>query len=113
VQHVQSGRVRIIGVAGTKRISTVDAPTIDESGVPGYEAGVWYAFYAPAGTPRPIIDRLNTATNRALQDKALATTLDRLGMVVAGGTPEAQGRLFKENLDRWAKVVKDSNIQAE
>lgn len=113
VQHVQSGRVRIIGIAGTKRISTVDAPTIAESGVPGYEAGVWYAFYAPAGTPRPIIERLNAATNRALQDKPLATTLDRLGMVVAGGSPEIQGRLFKDDLDRWAKVVKDSNIQAE
>jgi len=113
VQHVQSGRVRIIGVAGAKRISTVDAPTIAESGVPGYEAGVWYAFYAPAGTPRPIIEKLNGAANRALQDKQIITTLDRLGMVIAGGTPEAQGRLFKDDLDRWAKVVKDGNIQAE
>jgi tripartite-type tricarboxylate transporter receptor subunit TctC len=113
--HITSGKVRALAVSTAKRSADVlpDLPTIAESGVPGFEADASWCLLAPAGTPRPIVERLN----RELRQIILAPDmrkylLERLNEPVAG-TPEALGAQFRSDVAKWAKVAKQANIQAE
>ena len=96
IAHIKSGRLRALAVGSDKRVPLLpDVPTVAEAGLPGYEATVWWGLVAPAGTPREIVARLNTETNRGLADPAIAGKLAELGVVITAGTPEQFPRSFK------------------
>jgi tripartite-type tricarboxylate transporter receptor subunit TctC len=88
-------------------------PTVSESGVPGYSFTSWYGVFAPAGTPRAIISKLNTETAAALKNPDVASKLTALGAEVATTTPDEFGRIVRDEIKRWAKVVQASGVTLE
>jgi len=113
-QHVQAGKLRALGVTGTKRSALLpNVPTLAEAGLPGYAFETWFMVFAPAGTPKAQIDKLNTALNQALNSTALRERMVREGFDPTPSTPaQARARLEKE-LPQWAKLIKDRGITAE
>ena len=108
------GKLRALAVTSAARSpSWPDVPTIAESGVPGYQADVWYGVFAPAGTPPAIVAQLNAAFKRAAQSETFRQRVEREGLVTAVGTPEELSRLAKAEELRWKKVVREQNITAE
>ncbi len=112
VPHSRAGRVKTIAVTGAKRTPLApEIPTINEAGVPGYEVVGWYGMAAPAKTPAAIIERLNSAINRALPE--LRERYAALGMDLAGGSASQFSALLRSERDKWAKVVKISGAKVE
>jgi tripartite-type tricarboxylate transporter receptor subunit TctC len=111
VPAVQSGMIRGLAVTSLKRLGDLpDVPTVDESGFPGFEASGWVGLFAPAGTPRAIIDKVNAIVNSFLRGDAGAQQLGRIGMTPMGGTPEElKAYLDRENA-HWGPVIKAANI---
>jgi tripartite-type tricarboxylate transporter receptor subunit TctC len=113
-QHVRAGRVRALGVSGPKRsISLPEVPTIIEGGVPGYEVNLWSGVIAPAGLPRPILDKLNKAINAAIQVPETKERFAQLGSEGGGGTPEEFAALIRSDSARWAEVVRRSGAKID
>ena len=112
--YVQAGRLRAIAVTGTKRSPLLpDVPTVSESGVPGYSVTSWYGVFAPAGTSREIIGKLNTDISAALKNADVTSKLTALGAEVATTTPEEFGRIVRDEIKKWAKVVQTSGATSE
>jgi tripartite-type tricarboxylate transporter receptor subunit TctC len=112
--HLKAGRLRAIAVSTTKRVNSMpDVPTIAESGVPGFDAGVWYGMLAPKGTPRDIITRLNEEFRKVLGDPEIRNFLTKSAVEPDGGTPEELGKYMRSELAKWAKVVKAANIRLD
>jgi tripartite-type tricarboxylate transporter receptor subunit TctC len=111
--HHRAGKVRALAVSSQQRVDGVDLPTIAESGLPGFESSVWFALFAPAGTPRPIIDRVNAEVNKLLKDPASRQVLVGAGLTPVGGTPEALAALMRSDVERWARVVKISGAKVD
>ena len=111
--HIDSGRVRALGVSTAKRLSGADIPTIAESGVPGFDAGVWYAFLAPAGTPKDIVGKLNTEILRAASHPDVKQVFARAAVEPIGSSPDELAKFMKSEIVKWAKVVKDANIHVD
>jgi len=108
--HVQSGKIRVLGVMDSKRLSQVpNAPTFKESGYE-LEAYAWYTLVAPAGTPREAIDKLNRAVNQVLAREDFIARARAAGMEPRGGTPEDLGRYIKSEFDRWVPLLKSLNL---
>ena len=112
--HVRSGRVRAIGIGSPRRSAGFpDVPTIAEAGVPGYEATTWSGVIAPAGLPRPIVDKLNTAVNAAIRTPLFKERFEANGDEPGGGTPEEFADLIRKDSLRWADVVKRSGARID
>ncbi|MGZ8203871.1 MAG: Bug family tripartite tricarboxylate transporter substrate binding protein, partial [Burkholderiales bacterium] len=111
--HIDSGRVRALGVSTARRLTGVDIPTIAEQGLPGYDAGVWYAVLAPAGTPRDIVARLNSEFVRVLGSPEIKALLAKASIEPIGSTPEELAKFMKEEIAKWAKVVKSANVHID
>ena len=112
--HIKSGRVRALGVASPKRSPLApDLPTIAESGVKGYEAYSWAGVVAPAGTPAPIVAKLNADISKALSQPDVKQRLFEEGAEAMPTTPEQFGKMLKAEIAKWTKVVKDANIKAD
>lgn len=112
--HIESGRIRALAVTTAKRPKSLpNFPTIAESGVPGYDSGVWYALLAPAGTPRAIIDHLNRETRAVLKNPAQIKRLADQAIDPIGSTPEELGQHIRREVDKWAKVVKDTGARID
>ncbi|MEO7129602.1 MAG: tripartite tricarboxylate transporter substrate binding protein [Rhodoferax sp.] len=112
--HVKSGRLRALGVSEDKRIALLpDVPTLAESGLPGYQASVWWGLLAPAGTPREIVDRLNAETVKALDDPTVRERLTSLGAVITPSTPDQFRTFLHSEIDKWASVIKAAHIQVD
>jgi tripartite-type tricarboxylate transporter receptor subunit TctC len=114
-QHVKSGKMRALVLTGDKRSHTMpEVPTLAEAGVPGLSAHAWWGILAPAGTPRPIIDKLHAELVKAIKlpdvDKTLTETL---GMDVLASSPEAAQKFIVGEMQRWGKVVRDNNVRIE
>ena len=108
--HLSTGKLRGLAVTTAKRWHTLpNVPTIAET-VPGYEVVLWFGTMAPRGTPQPIIDKLNAAINKALQDASIKKTLEHDGMTASGGTPQQFGERIRKDYDRWLKVVKEVGL---
>jgi tripartite-type tricarboxylate transporter receptor subunit TctC len=115
IPHIKSGRLRALAVTGMKRSPVLpELPTIDEpGGLKGYEASVWYGVVAPARTPVAIVSRLSTELNRVLNNPQVRERLNADGATIVGGTPEQFGLVIREDVVRWAKVVKQANIRLD
>ncbi len=112
--QVPAGRLRALAVTTARRIPQLpDVPTLQEAGVPGYEASVWLALLAPAGTPRDIVNRLNTEIARLMESADTRKALFDAGVEVSLSTPEALGEYMLKEMERWGKVVKDTGVKME
>lgn len=112
--QIKGGRLRAIGVTGPKRSAAMpDVPTVAEGGVPGYEVVAWYGYFAPAGTPRPIIMRVNAEVKRILDLPEMRERLSGEGAEVAASTPEQFAAYIKTEMVKWAAVVKLSGARAD
>ena len=110
--HVKSGRLRALATTGSKRsISLPDLPTVAEAGVPGYEAVQWYGLFAPAKTPREIVNKLNEAMKSTLQSPATKERLAADGTEAVGSSPEEFARFLRSETEKWGKVVRSAGIQ--
>ena len=111
--HVRSGRVRAIAIGSPQRSSGFpDIPTIAET-VPGYEATTWSGVIAPAGLPRPVVDKLNAAVNAAIRSPLFKERFEANGDESGGGTPEEFAELIRKDSLRWADVVKRSGARID
>jgi len=110
---INAGKLRGLGVSTTARLQALpEVPTIAET-LPGYEATQWFGILAPAGTPRPIIDRLNRELARALRAQDLNARLVADGMVVVASTPDEFARHIKSDMEKWANVIQAAGIKPE
>jgi tripartite-type tricarboxylate transporter receptor subunit TctC len=113
IGHIKNGKVRALGVTGSKRVAAIpDVPTIGET-VPGYEVSIWYGIAAPRGTPPKIVEKLNQAVNAVLGDPKLQARLAELGGEPMPMTPAQFGKLVAEETERWGKLIRAANIKAE
>jgi tripartite-type tricarboxylate transporter receptor subunit TctC len=111
--HVKSGAVRGIAVTTAKRSSAMpELPTIAES-LPGYDASTWGGILAPAGTPKDVVAKLNSAINAALKMEDVRARLMGAGIEIQGGTPEAFAEVIRIEVDKWGRIVKEAGIQPE
>jgi tripartite-type tricarboxylate transporter receptor subunit TctC len=111
VPHIKSGKLRILAVTGMKREPTVpNVPTVAEAGVPGYEFTIWFSMFAPAGTPKPIIDRLNQEIVKALAEPEMRQKLAATGVNSGSSTPEELGKHLRAEVAKWAKIIKAAGI---
>jgi tripartite-type tricarboxylate transporter receptor subunit TctC len=112
--HVKSGRLRLLAVTTKKRFGLFpETPTVDESGVPGYESSGWYALWAPAATPPQILARLNREVTALLASAAMKDQLAAQGLEAIPTKPEVFASRLRVEIDQWAKVVKATGAKPE
>ncbi|MBI3917856.1 MAG: tripartite tricarboxylate transporter substrate binding protein [Betaproteobacteria bacterium] len=111
--QISAGRIRALATGHLKRLRSMpDLPTVAET-VPGFLNDGWYGIFAPAGTPAPIINKLNAEMKRALANSEFTKHIETLGMEPAGGTPQELGKWVRSELARWTKAVRDAGIQVQ
>jgi tripartite-type tricarboxylate transporter receptor subunit TctC len=112
--QVRTGKLRAIAVSSAKRAEVVpEIPTVAESGVPGFQVIAWYNMFAPARTPRSIVNRLNAELNRMLLQADVRERFRTLGVTPLSGTPEDLGQLLKLEIARYAKLINDAGIKLD
>ena len=114
IDQIRTGRIRAIAVTSAKRANAApDIPTVAESGVPGYEASSWFAYLAPAGTPKSVVARLNTETLKVLKMREIQESLIRQGMDPTGSTPGEMDAYLRSEIAKWTRVAKEAGIKAD
>ncbi|MCU0927318.1 MAG: tripartite tricarboxylate transporter substrate binding protein [Hydrogenophaga sp.] len=114
LQQIRNGKLRPLAVTSAKRVDDLpQTPTVGESGYKGFDAITWWGFLAPTGTPKDIIERLNTEFNKALQAPDLRKRLADGGADPLGGTPEQFAELIRSDIVTWGKTVKESGAQLD
>jgi tripartite-type tricarboxylate transporter receptor subunit TctC len=109
--NVKSGQVRALGTSALKRSSVLpDVPTIAEAGVPGYESTIWLGIMAPAGTPKAIVEKLNTEINKAINRADVKEAWDKQGAVPLVMTPAEFDAYLRKDIEKWAQVVKTAGL---
>lgn len=112
--NIAAGQVRALATTGTTRSSVLpDVPTVMEAGVPGYEATIWLGIMAPAGTPRPIVERLNAAINAAIKRPDVVDLWAKQGALPMSMTPQEFDRFLRGDIAKWANVVKTIDTKAQ
>jgi tripartite-type tricarboxylate transporter receptor subunit TctC len=112
--YARSGKVRALAVSGARRSAAFpDLPTIAEAGVPGYEASTWTGIIAPAGLPRPVLERLNAAVNDAIRSPVFRERFAQIGDEPGGGTPEDYADTIRRDSARWAEVIRRSGAKID
>jgi tripartite-type tricarboxylate transporter receptor subunit TctC len=112
--HVQSGKLRAIAVTGAARSSLLpEVPTVSEAGLPGFEVTSWYGVFGPAGLPAGVVAKLNAEIGRAVTGPEVRERLAALGAEPSVKSPDQFSRYVREEIAKWAKVVKDSGAKAE
>jgi len=113
-QYIKGERLRPLAVTSASRSAAYpDLPTIAEAGVPGYAAESWYGIYVPAGTPAPIITRLNQAVHAAVKGAAFKSRIEEEGLMIASGPPEELSQYVHAEELRWQRVVTEAKIKAD
>jgi tripartite-type tricarboxylate transporter receptor subunit TctC len=111
---VREGKLRALGVTSlTRSAAAPDIPTIAESGLPGFEAVSWFAMFAPPGTPKPVVDKIQAEISRILKMPEVAKRLTDIGLEPVGSTSEELAAYQRTEIVKWAKVVKDSGARVE
>jgi tripartite-type tricarboxylate transporter receptor subunit TctC len=114
VEHIKAGKLRALATTGPKRAALLpDVPTVAESGYPGFEAMNWYAYVAPAKTPKEIVERLNRELVKALNNANVEALLLQQGLEPSPSSPAELGRYMKREYETWGKVVKQAGIKAQ
>jgi tripartite-type tricarboxylate transporter receptor subunit TctC len=112
--HIQSGKFRVLGVASAERSALYpQAPTLREQGFPSVVASGWYGFLAPAGTPRPIVDRLQEAIGRALADADVKQKLLMQGLDVRSGNAAEFGQFINDETSKWSEVIREAGLKGD
>jgi tripartite-type tricarboxylate transporter receptor subunit TctC len=110
----RAGKLRCLATSSKTRSAIApDIPTIHESGLTGYEADAWFGFFAPTGTPSAAIERVNAEVNRTLQMPAIRQRLVDMGCEPAGGSAAAFATYFRNEIEKWAKVIRSAGIKLE
>ena len=113
IAHIRAGKIKVLGVVNPKRVPALpDAPTIGET-LQGFGATPWYGVFAPAGTPRSVVQQLNAEINKALDAKDVQEKLAGAGTEPYKGTPEQLATIVREDLPRWARIVKESGASID
>lgn len=114
MQHIQAGKLLAMAVSSVKRSRSLpEVPTVAESGFPDFDAGSWFGFFAPKGTPDAVVAQLNRAVNDILAMPSLEAQLIREGADPAGGTPAAFGQFVQREFQKWRQVVRESGATVE
>lgn len=114
IGHVHAGRLKALGTTGRKRSPvTPDVPTVSEAGVPGYEAPIWLGLMAPAGTPRPVIDKLNGAVKKIINSPEVKQNWAKQGAVPMDMTPDQFEKFMRAEITKWGKLVKETGMKVQ
>ena len=114
VAHIKAGKLRAMAVSGATRApQLLDVPTLAESGLTGYAAYVWMGLLAPMGTPATIVDRLVRESKAALATPEVRNYFNETGIEVVGSTPAEFDAFFRDDRDRWARVVKETGAKVD
>jgi tripartite-type tricarboxylate transporter receptor subunit TctC len=109
---IQSGKLRTLAVTTAKRVPRLpDVPTIDESGVPGYDVSTWIGAFAPAGTPKTTLDKIEAGIKQALSAADVRAKLEALSMEIRSGASEEMRAILAGDIGKWGRLIKDKNIQ--
>lgn len=112
--QVQAGKLRGLAVTSAKRVNLMpDVPTVAESGLPGYEIVGWFGLFAPAGTPKPVIAKLNRELNQVLRAPETQKRFESEGLVPGGGTPEELVKFLRSEIAKWGALIKQIGLQAQ
>lgn len=112
--YIRDKKLVALGLLGPKRVAALpDLPTIAEQGVPGYALTNWFGMVVPAATPRDLIARIHVDVTRTLQDREIRDKIVGMGADVVGNTPEQFAKFWRDESDKWAKVIKEAGIRAE
>ena len=114
IAHIRSGRLRVLGAASTERNRLLpEVPTFGELGYPKVAVSLWYGLLAPAGTPKPVVEKLNREVARALTSPDVRDKLQAQGAEPMPGTPEAFASFMQEEMAKWAPVVKQAGVKLD
>jgi tripartite-type tricarboxylate transporter receptor subunit TctC len=112
--HIKAGKLRALAITTNKRsVALPDVPTLDESGLKGFNLGTWFGVLAPAATPQPIVERVNKEIVRIVNLPDFRKKMEEIGAEPIGNSPEQMARQIKEDTDRFAKLVKDAKVAIE
>jgi tripartite-type tricarboxylate transporter receptor subunit TctC len=112
--YIRGNTIRLLGVSTSKRSPVLpDEPTIAESAVPGFESSVWFGLFAPAGTPKAVVDLLNSKVNAALAPPEVREGFLKVGNEPAGGGPDVLAAKVQTELQKWTTIVREKNIRIE
>jgi tripartite-type tricarboxylate transporter receptor subunit TctC len=115
--QIQAHSVKVYGVTSAKRVPSLpDIPTLQEQGLKGFEVVVWHGIYAPKGTPKPVLDKLNAALRAAIQEQGFKDAMAKLGAAPVSldkATPDALRNHLKAEIDRWTPIIKKAGIYAD
>jgi tripartite-type tricarboxylate transporter receptor subunit TctC len=114
IQHIRAGKLRPLAVTTKKRAAALpDVPTMEEAGIPGYEATAWFGLLGPAGMPKPIVERMAAELDKYVKSPEGKAALSEQGAEPVGGTPESFGDFIKAELVKWSKVIQASGAQVD
>ena len=112
--HVRGGKIKALAMFSKARIQGApEVPTIAEAGGPALESSTWVLFMAPAGTPRPIVDRLAKETAKAINESEIKTRFNDIGIIPVGNSPEEAGKFLQDEVAKWARVINTAGVKAE
>jgi tripartite-type tricarboxylate transporter receptor subunit TctC len=113
-QHIKAGKLKGLGVAGPRRVNIIsDVPTLAEAGLPGVEAAGWNGLFVPAGTPVPVIQRLQQETAKVMATPAWKSQAASMGYELGGESPQEFGQFVRQEIQKWQRVIQDARIRIE
>jgi tripartite-type tricarboxylate transporter receptor subunit TctC len=114
ISQVHAGRLKALGTTGDKRSPvTPEIPTIAEAGVPGYEATIWLGLMAPAGTPKPVVEKLSSSVSKIINSPEVKQNWAKQGAVPMGMTPDQFEKFMRADIQKWAKLVKETGMKVQ
>ncbi|MCE2692562.1 MAG: tripartite tricarboxylate transporter substrate binding protein [Rubrivivax sp.] len=114
MKHIKGGKLKVLATSGVKRSSQLpDVPTLDEAGLKGYSAYVWMGLLAPKGTPMIIVDKLNREFKASLASTEVVAFMNEAGIETVGSSPAEMDAYFREERDRWARIVKETGAKVD
>jgi tripartite-type tricarboxylate transporter receptor subunit TctC len=112
--NVRAGKLKALGTSGKSRSTALpEVPTVSEAGVPGYETVIWLGIMAPAGTPRPIVEKLNAEITRAVNAPEMREAWAKQGATAMSMTPDEFARFMRDDIEKWARIVKISGAKPD